>query len=164
MVFSLKKLYLFLLLVFIYFTEIKAQRIEINSWQLNAGLGISEFAVPVYVSLDYGIFKHITIGGDISYRRYSSNYSKLDLIGLGSNLNFHSNSIIKSTKLDLYIGPSATYYIWLWDKSYNGDKLSNIGFAGNIGGRYFFSDNLAINTELNLGFISGIKLGISARL
>ena len=36
--------------------------------QLNAGVGISGWGVPVYIGLDYGISKDVTLGGQLSFQ------------------------------------------------------------------------------------------------
>lgn len=165
--FKFKKYNHFLVSIFlltIVIQSVSAQRIDKNGTQLITGVGFSEYGVPIYAGVDYGILKNMTIGGDISYRSYNMNSAKLNLIAFNTNFYYHFNSVIKSKKVDLYLGPSSTYYLWLWDSNYRGDKLSNLGFAGNIGLKYFLSQSLAIQSELNLGFISGVKFGISANL
>jgi hypothetical protein len=38
--------------------------------QINAGVGFSNWGVPVYVGFDYGMDSNISLGGEVSYRRY----------------------------------------------------------------------------------------------
>ena len=43
--------------------------------QLNAGVGVSGWGIPVYVGLDYGVTDEITVGGELSYRYDTSSYA-----------------------------------------------------------------------------------------
>lgn len=140
--------------------------------QLNAGVGLSGWGVPVYVGLDYGITEDITVGGEISYRSHSENwgYGKWKHTGIGffANGNYHFNRILNiPSEIDFYAGLSLGFYNWTTkydgegSLSYGGSLNSGLGFAGQIGGRYFFTDQFGINLEFNGGSTTGGKLGIT---
>ena len=46
--------------------------------QINIGLGLSNWGIPVYAGLDYGIHKDITLGAEMSFRSYNDNYRNTD--------------------------------------------------------------------------------------
>jgi outer membrane immunogenic protein len=144
--------------------------IEKGQAQLNAGVGFSNFGLPVYVGLDYGVHKDITVGGEVSFRSYNNTYGntkyKHSIIGIAGNANYHFNSILAiPTKWDLYAGLNIGYYIYNSSGTYAGAAVSGLGVGGQIGGRYYFTDKVGINLELggaNVG--SGGKLGVSVKL
>jgi outer membrane immunogenic protein len=142
--------------------------------QLNAGLGLSGWGVPVYFGLDYGIAKDFTLGGQISFQTdndyYSNNIYKYNstAIGLGANGNYHFNRILDiPSKFDFYAGASLTYYIWNYDNYNNYPHPDNttVGLGLQVGGRYFFTDKFGLNLELggNTG-TSGAKFGVTFKL
>ena len=47
--------------------------IEVGQMQFNGGFGFSNYGLPVYVGLDYGLMDDISIGGEFSFRSYSDN-------------------------------------------------------------------------------------------
>lgn len=150
--------------------------LEEGGVQLNAGLGLSGWGVPVYVGLDYGIARDFTLGGQVSFQTDSEKYYgynyKSSAIGIGANGNYHFNRILDMpSKFDFYAGASLTYYIWTYDDYYDNDYRYNhpdntaLGLGLQVGGRYFFTDNFGINLELggNTG-TSGAKFGVTFKL
>lgn len=147
--------------------------LEEGGVQLNAGVGISGWGVPVYFGLDYGIAKDFTLGGQLSfqtdndYNGYAYHYNS-SAIGIGANGNYHFNRILHiPSKFDFYAGANLTYYIWNYD-DYNGyphPDNDSLGLGLQVGGRYFFTDNFGINLELggNTG-TSGAKFGVTFKL
>lgn len=137
--------------------------------QLNAGVGISTWGVPVYVGVDFGVHPDITIGPMVSFRSYSERFNTTkythSIFVIGFNGNYHFNSLIDlDPEWDLYAGLTLGYYIWNSPNDYIGNQISALGVQGQIGGRYFFSDNFGVNLELGGGVASGGKLGITLKL
>lgn len=138
--------------------------------QLNAGVGFSNFGLPVYVGFDYGVHKDITLGAEVSFRSYNNMYVnvkyKHSVIGIAGNANYHFNSILSiPTNWDLYAGLNVGYYIYNSSGYYDGAAVSGVGVGGQIGGRYYFNEKVGINLEVggaNVG--GGGKLGISVKL
>ncbi|MBI1837853.1 MAG: hypothetical protein HYR91_11380 [Flavobacteriia bacterium] len=142
--------------------------------QLNAGVGLSSWGIPVYVGLDYGVHKDITIGGELSYRRYNDYYYNKNyytnyyrsIIGVSGNANYHFNSLLSiPTNWDFYAGLNIGFYLWS-SSSYNnnGNHTSGIGIGGQIGGRYYFNEKIGVNLEFGGGnSFSGGKFGISLK-
>jgi outer membrane immunogenic protein len=140
--------------------------------QLNAGVGISGWGVPVYIGFDHGISKDWSLGGQLSFQTDDDDYNgykyKSSAIGIGANGNYHFNRILHIPRnFDLYAGASLTYYIWDYDDHYGDHDPDNtsLGLGLQVGGRYFFNDNFGINLELggNNG-TGGAKLGLTFKL
>lgn len=138
--------------------------------QFNAGLGFSTWGLPVYLGMDFGVHKDITLGGELSFRSYNENYYHNSynhtIIGISGNGNYHFNRILKiPSEWDFYAGLNAGFYIWSSSSDYGGNNASGLGLGIQIGGRYYFSKKLGINMEFGGGnAFSGGKIGISVKL
>ena len=154
-----------LLLCLLATIDICAQNTINGKTQLNAGIGLSQFGLPVYLGLDFGVHPDISLGIEGSYRRHTNSNYNANLIGIGGNINYHFNSLfkIKSLDWDIYAGATLGYWIWNWDYTYPGANSSGIGFSAQVGGRYFFSPKWAINLETWGGTLTGGKLGVTHR-
>lgn len=153
----------------------KAQRVQEGQKQLNVGVGLnSGLGLPVYAGIDYGVHPDITVGGEVSYatKNYTSygNYNiRGHWVNVSANGNYHFNRILQIPNVwDLYAGVSLAYnsFSYSFPDGYNGTGFvrnnSGLGFAGQIGGRYYFNNNFGVNLELGGGnLVSGGKLGIS---
>jgi outer membrane immunogenic protein len=159
------------LILFIAVTTMYAQcPIGKGQAQFNAGVGLSSWGLPVYLGLDYGVHKDITIGGEFSFRSYHDNWTghrySHSIMGISGNANYHFNYLLDiPTNWDFYIGPNIGFYIWNSPEDYGGSHTSGLEIGGQIGGRYYFTDRFGINLEFGVGnaFSSG-KFGISYKL
>jgi len=137
--------------------------------QLNAGVGLSSWGIPVYVGLDFGVHKDITIGGEFSFRSYHEKWDNYtynqSIIGISGNANYHFNTIFNiQPRWDLYAGLNLGFYIWNSPDGYSGGNSSGLGIGGQIGFRYYFTDSFGINLEGGGGnAFSGGKFGISIK-
>jgi len=112
----------------------------------------------VYGGIDFGVHPDITVGGEISLR-IGDGYN---IIGFAGNGNYHFNRILSiPAKWDFYAGLSVGYYKLVTDADYN---YGGLGWAGQVGGRYYFNEKFGINLELGGGNISGGKIGITMKL
>ena len=113
--------------------------LEENNVQINAGVGISSWGIPVVVGVDYGVARDFTIGAEASYRSQKETWYiyewKHSVFSISAN------------------GDG--------DLVYNGNYASGLGIAAQIGGRYFFTKNFGINLEAGGGNVAGGKLGIT---
>lgn len=173
----MKKLILIIAFGFISNGVFAQSPLEEGKVQLNAGLGLSGWGVPVYFGLDYGIAKDFTLGGQISFQTNNDPYNynnnnnykyNSTAIGIGANGNYHFNRILHiPSKFDFYAGANVTYYIWNYDKyeNYPHPNYTTVGVGLQAGGRYFFTDKFGINLELggNTG-TSGAKFGVTFKL
>lgn len=147
--------------------------------QLNVGFGLSNFGLPVYGGVEFGIGNNISVGGEITYRNHGENSNTLkwkntytSIAGVG---NYHFNELLEiPSDWDLYAGLSLgfTMFSSKWDgpgsdnnNKYSGSGTSGLYLNGQIGGRYFFSDKIAVNLEFGGGnYFSGGKIGITVLL
>lgn len=172
----MKKLILAGALALLGATTMSAQRVVKGETQLNAGVGFStgDWGVPVYAGVDYGVHKDITVGAEASYssaKLGSYGYKiKSTWFGVGVNANYHFNSLLKiPNKWDVYAGINLAYNNFSYDypNGIDGSRFgfdgSGIGFGAQIGGRYYFTDNLGVNLQFgggSVGDASG-RVGIS---
>jgi outer membrane immunogenic protein len=136
--------------------------------QLNAGLGLSSWGVPVYVGLDFGVHPDITIGPEISFRSYRPRYFgdryNRNVTKIGFNGNYHFNTLLNiPSEWNFYAGLTLGYYIWSGD-DYPGANTSVMRLSAQIGGRYFFSDKFGLNLEFGGGYVTDGKFGITLKL
>lgn len=138
--------------------------------QVNVGVGLSGWGVPIYLGFDYGVHKDISLGGELSYRSYKNNWGPLEykhnIIGISGNGNYHFNSVLGIPKnWDFYAGLNLGFYSWSSPNAYKGPNNSGIGLGGQVGGRYYFSDKLGVNLEFGGGnAFGGGKFGLSIKL
>ena len=144
--------------------------IAVGQSQFNAGVGFSSWGVPVYLGFDYGVHPDITLGAEISFRSHSerragSRYNH-SIIGISGNANYHLNRILNiPSNWDFYAGLNLGFYIWSSPDGYDGSGSSGLGFGGQIGGRYYFTETFGLNLEFGGGnAFSGGKFGLSIKL
>lgn len=135
--------------------------------QLNAGLGFSNWGLPVYVGLDFGIHPDISIGGEFVFHSYREKFGDIkythNIFGFAFNSNYHFNQILNiPSNWDFYAGLNIGFHIWSSPNDYPGDYASGLGLGAQIGGRYFFNDKFGLNLELGGGnAATGGKFGIT---
>jgi outer membrane immunogenic protein len=163
----MKKLISIVFLSFMTFLVVNSQNPQEKRNQLNAGIGLSGWGVPVYVGLDFGIHKDISFGIEGSFRSYNQNYTGSNyyssITGLSGNMNYHFNRILEiPSNWDFYAGLNLGYYFWHSSSDYPGNGSSGLGLGGQIGGRYYINNRLGLNLEFGGGnaFSQG-KFGIS---
>jgi hypothetical protein len=134
--------------------------------QINGGLGLGSGVIPVFVGFDYGIQDQITAGAELSYWRESYRYLggsfSLSVIGIGAHGNYHFGKVLDlDSNIDLYAGLNLGYYVVNSSNSFGGSS-SGLGLGGQLGGRYFFKDNLGVLVEFGGGtYISNGKVGLT---
>ncbi len=173
----MKKICLVSILLFMGIISLSAQsRITKDEMQINAGFGFSNTGLPIYMGIDYGIHQDITVGGQLFYKFYkdkwknNKNYYKYDLnmFGFLINANYHFNTIMHiSNPWDVYAGINFGYTGVSSPDEYGGNLKSGPGIGFQIGARYFFSRQWAVNFELigsNNVVGSGGRIGITYKL
>ena len=136
--------------------------------QLNAGIGLSSFGVPIYVGVDYGVAQDFSVGGVFSYRKFSDGFAGTNfdwtLLVIGANGNYHFDNILDlPSDWNVYAGLTLGYYIWSEPAGYNGNRASGLGLDAQVGTRYFFSKTFALNLEVGGGTAAGGKFGITKK-
>jgi outer membrane immunogenic protein len=138
--------------------------------QLNLGVGLSSWGIPVYVGIDHGVHPDITVGGEFTYRAYKENWKKEDynhsILGFSGNANYHFNRVLNIQQdWDFYAGLNVGFYVWSSPSSYEGSRSSGLGLGGQVGGRYYLNDKLGLNLEFGGGnAFSGGKFGVTVKL
>ncbi len=156
-----------LLSIFAVFTVNAQSPLAKGGKQLNAGFGFSEWGVPIYVGMDFGVHKDITVGFEGSFRSYGQDFGgenyRSTIFGISGNGNYHFNTLFEIPSVwDVYAGLNLGYYIWTTSNNYPGDGASGIGLGAQIGARYFIKHNLGLNLEFGGGnAFSGGKFGIT---
>ena len=165
---------LFILLITALAFSAKSQYIQPGEFQLNAGLGFSNYGMPIYVGGDFGVVEDLSIGGELSYRRdkesfFGGEYTH-NIIGFIVNANYHFNSVFEiPDPWNVYAGLNVGFYSWNTKSSvagftYSGSGSSGLGVGLQVGGRYYFNDMLGINLEFGGGNqVSGGKVGVTVK-
>ncbi len=159
----MKKVVLLAFIALSCFTAQGQYALQTGRFQANGGFGLSSWALPVYIGLDYGYDKNISLGGDLSF-------SSLNTV-VSANANYHFGEMLEIDDVfDVYGGVNIGFFIRnqrLNPESlppyYNNSVPVNMGVQ--VGGRYYFNKNFAINLELGGGIaFSGGKIGVSYML
>lgn len=166
----MKKLFLLLGLTLLFSVSYAQSPLPMGKSQLNVGLGLSDYGLPVYIGFDHSVHRDITLGGELSYRGYNDNWNHhdyhLNSWGLSGNGNYHFNSILEIPRnWDFYAGLNVGFYVWNSPNGYEGDHTSGLGLGAQIGGRYYFNNKVGINLEVGGGNeFSGGKIGLTIKL
>ncbi len=130
--------------------------------QFNVGTGFTNYGLPLYVGLDYGVNPDITVGGELSprFRNHGT------WVGIYANGNYHFVNLLNMpSNTDFYAGLSLGYDLWLKNKNSSKDDDSGLDWGFQIGGRYYFTNQLGVNVEFFGGWhVSGTKVGLSYKL
>ncbi len=138
--------------------------------QLNMGVGLSGWGIPLYLGFDHAVHKDITLGAELSFRAYReywrSYYYSHNILGVSGNGNYHFNNLLHiSPKFDLYAGLNLGFYVWRSPYNYDGNHSSGLGLGGQVGARYFWNSKFGINLEFGGGnAFSGGKFGLTVKL
>ena len=166
----MKKLILIVTFALVSVVAFSQSPLSVGRNQLNVGFGMSGWGVPIYIGLDHGISKDLTIGAELSFRKYkedfNNNYYNHNIIGFSGNLNYHFNTLLNIPhQWDVYVGPNLGFYSFSSPSGYNGSYTSELGFGAQLGFRYFLSDSVALNLEFGGGnAFSGGKFGLTFKL
>lgn len=159
-----------LMFLFISFTGYSQSPIGKGGKQINLGFGFSGIGLPIYGGMDFGVHEDITVGFLIDYRNYNESYHsfkyKHNVWTFSGNGNYHFNTILDIPReWDFYAGLTIGFQSWSSPDGYSGSYNSGLGLGGQVGGRYYFNEQLGINLEINGGSVTtGGKLGLSIRL
>jgi hypothetical protein len=129
--------------------------LQTGKFQFNGGIGFSNWGLPLYAGLDYGYDKNISFGGEISARTSGFGYNST-VVGIAGNGNYHFVELLGlDDDFDVYAGLNVGFYT----------SIAPIRVGAQIGGRYYFKKNMAVNVELGGGnAFSGGKVGLSVLL
>lgn len=144
--------------------------------QVNLGIELEGYGLPVYVGMDFGVGSNITIGPRIMVERESESFNQrhdgkdYDLKHSWTYIvpsfrgDYHFSGLINgmTDKLDLYGGLTLGYAIYRYhteymdvDNNFNyvvrdrTDSASDAKLWAQVGARYYFSDNWAAQLEFS---------------
>ncbi len=166
----MKKIVSLLLFISIVTTAMAQNPLPIGRTQLNFGVGLSNWGIPVYIGLDYGVHKDISIGAELSFRNYNEKWNntvyRQQVMGFVGNANYHFNSIMNIPQtFDFYAGINIGFNAWNSPAGYGGDNTSGLALGGQIGGRLYVSKSVALNLEFMGGNgLSTGKFGLTLKL
>ena len=156
--------------LFVALGVVKAQNpLPKGAVQLNTGVGLSSWGIPVYVGLDFGVGSDFTLGTEVSYRAYRESWNGTrytsGITGISGNVNYHFNNLLGiPDNWDFYGGVNVGFYAWNFPEHYPGAHTSGLGLGAQLGGRYYFSKTVGLNLEFGGGnAFAGGKLGLSFR-
>ena len=138
--------------------------------QLNFGVGLSSWGIPLYVGFDAGAKHDLSFGAEASFRyryeKWKQDRYRNSVIGISGNGNYHFNRLFHmSSEWDLYAGLNLGFYIWNYAPGFEGPRTTGLGLGAQVGGRYYFSGRTALNLEFGSGnAFSGGKIGLTVRL
>ncbi|MBB3187942.1 hypothetical protein FHX64_002140 [Microbacter margulisiae] len=166
----MKKSLIFVIFAFVSVISFGQNSLAMGKTQLNFGLGLSDWGVPVYFGFDYAVSSDITLGSELSYRSYhedvNNTYYDHSIEGVSGNFNYHFNNLLSIPQnWDVYAGLNIGFYIWNSPDTYGGSHSSGLGLGAQIGGRYFISKRVALNLEFGgeNTFADG-KFGLTVQL
>jgi hypothetical protein len=166
----MKKLLSLLLFVSFITTAMAQNPLPVGRTQVNFGVGLSNWGIPVYVGLDYSVHKDISIGAELSFRNYDENYNNgtyhQQVIGFVGNANYHFNSVLNiPSTIDFYAGLNIGFHSWNSPSGYTGSHESGLAIGAQVGGRLYVSRTVALNLELMGGNgLSTGKFGLTIKL
>ena len=166
----MKKFLLFVVLALVSAGTFSQNPLPKGSNQLNFGVGLSGWGVPLYIGFDHAVGSDFTLGGEFSYRDYrehwQSAYYHHNIMGFSGNANYHFNRILEiPSNWDFYAGLNLGFYVWNSPDTYLGDHSSGLGLGGQIGGRYYLSKKVGLNLEFGGGnAFSGGKFGLTIKM
>ncbi len=160
----MKKIIVGLLFLVISTSSFSQYKLQEGQTQLNTGVGFSNWGIPVYIGFDYGVHRNISLGVEFSYRNnYNSNHVnyKQQTIAINPNGNFHFTGLLGiPEEFDIYLGLTPGF--WFRSNGVTGIKSNGFSIGGQVGGRWYFTDNLGVNFELGGGsMFDGGKIGIT---
>lgn len=140
----------------------------------NAGIGISNWGIPLYASFEKPVASDINLGGGVSFQTVNRNRWRHTAFGLEAIGLYYADRVLAlPSDFDVYGGLGLGFYFWDHDwkdnrtfyEDYDGPASSGLNLRGFVGARYHMNSKLALNLELGGGsVISGGRFGLSWRL
>lgn len=127
---------------------------------LNAGVGLSNWGIPVYGGVEAYV-QDFTLGGVLSYRRYYSDWRSyrydFSATTLSGIVNYHFNRVLRiPSAWDFYFGANIGYNFEGYSRvpgapEYTYRRVGGLAAGLQLGGRYYFSRTAGINLEVGGG-------------
>lgn len=127
--------------------------------QANLGLG-GGLGLPIQLSYELGVTDKIGVGALVGFASQSIATYRYNYIIIGARGNYHHQFI---DKLDTYGGLTLGYQAITITPTLPGGTAGKLFLAGQLGGRYYFTDKLAASAELGYG-IGYLNIGVAYKL
>ena len=148
-----------------------APGIEGYTFLVNIGIGYGFLPYnmafpPVSVSVEYMLdFIPLSVGGYVGYTAYKetvAGWGTYDgtMLGIGAKASWHFNFF---ENFDPYVSLTAGWLIWNEKLGTVNSGLSTFFYSGNIGARYFFTNNIGAYIELGYSAISVASIGLALK-
>jgi len=123
---------------------------------LNFGLGLSNGGFPVYVNYDIPVGANVSIAPAVQ-----ANLNGFDWITPSVKVDYYFDELMGlPATFDLYGGANLGFTIYL-----NSDNGTSGLYAGlEVGGRWWFQENMGLSLEFAGGTGFGTKLGLSMKM
>jgi outer membrane immunogenic protein len=160
-----------LILPFFCFTSILMGQRNTESY-FNAGIGISNWGIPLYASFEKPVASDINLGGGVSFQTVNRNKWRHTAFGLEAIGSYYADRVLAlPSDFDVYGGLGLGFFFWDtkykdepngFNERYDGPASSGLSLRGFVGARYHMNSKLALNLELGGGsVISGARFGLS---
>jgi len=121
---------------------------------------------PISASVEYAlpIGLPLTVGGYFGLALFDTTYYTGVQMGFGVRASWHVNFGIRN--LDAYAGLTLGWMIWTLDYKSSGNRAYDLGgfyYAGNVGIRYFFIDNVGVYLEIGYSPVSIASAGLALK-
>jgi len=123
---------------------------------LNFGLGLSSGGFPVYVNYDIPVGANLTIAPSVQ-----ANLNGFDWITPAAKIDFYFDNMMDLPEtFDFYAGGNIGFTIYLGKAS----GTSGLHAGIEVGGRWWFKENMGLNLEFSGGTGFGTKIGLSMKM
>ena len=123
---------------------------------LNFGIGLSNSGLPIYVNYDIPVAANLTIAPSVQ-----ANLNGFDWITPAVKIDYYFDDLLGIPEtFDFYGGANLGFTIWLNEA--NGTSGLYLGIE--LGGRWWFNENMGLNLEFAGGTGFGTKLGLSMKM
>ena len=148
----MKKLLIILVLFFATFTMFGQ---SVNKG-LNFGVGLDGNGLPVYANYDIPVTANLAVAPSVQF-----NLAGFDWVSPGVKVDYYFDDLLGlPAEFDVYGGGNIGFVIYLD----NDNGTSGLSMGAEIGGRWWFQENMGLNVEVSGGLGFGTKVGLSMKM
>ncbi len=123
---------------------------------LNFGTGVDGNGLPVYANYDIPVAANLSVAPAIQF-----NLAGFDWFAPGVKVDYYFDELLGlPEEFDVYGGGNIGFVIY--PNSTNGS--SNLDLGAEIGGRWWFKEDMGVHVEVSAGLGYGTKVGLSMKL
>jgi len=149
-----QKLTFIVLILSLFFNPLFSQDGAKLPMRVNVGTGfwsVSPIIMPVHAGMEFGLTEEISVGFDVEWRLYNDGWSH-SVFAFQVRGDYYFNTLIGLDGIwDVYAGLQFGPSFFTATNDYpKTAKGFNFALDGLVGGRWYFSDNMALNAEVGL--------------